>query len=128
MNQDLKNKKAKYEDLKEKATQKYHEAIQEIDKIISAIDEHCEIAEGDTFETIVFKKYLELENVTKVAKYINELGHRIKTDSWVGEKKYIGKDISDILMNNDIEVNQELREVVQYLHLEHYKAVSKIWV
>lgn len=123
----MENKKVQYENLKNKITIKYNSEIIRIDKIIRAIEENKEIKEEDSFETIVFKKYLEVENVTKVAKYINDLGYRIKTDSYVGERKYIGKDITKILIS-DVNVEKNLKEVVQDLQYNNFEECSKIWV
>lgn len=123
----MENKKVQYENLKNKITIKYNNEIIRIDKIIRAIEENKEIKEEDSFETIVFKKYLEVENVTKVAKYINDLGYRIKTDSYVGERKYIGKDITKILIS-DVNVEKNLKEVVQDLQYNNFEECSKIWV
>lgn len=126
MNKLLEYKKQKYENLKDKLTVKYNKNIRNINKIIKAIQNNSQINENDTFETIVFKKYLELENVTNVAKYINDLGYRVKTDSYIGERKYIGKDITDILISN-VAIDHELKEVVRELQDKNYNAILDIW-
>lgn len=126
MNKNLKDKKEKYEKLQKKLTQKYNDEMIRIKKIIKVIDESSEIEKNDNFETIVFKKYLETENVSNVAKYINDLGYRIKTDSYIGERKYKSTDITEILMK-DVDVNKELKEIVKYLQNKNYINMLKIW-
>ena len=91
-----------------------------------AIQNNSEIKDTDSFETIIFKKYLELENVQSVAKYINDLGKRVKTDSYVGERKYIGTDITEILIK-DVDVEPKLKNVVQNLQDKNYREMLKHW-
>jgi hypothetical protein len=126
-NENLQNKKIKYEELKEKITKKYNDEMKRMKKIIEAIEENSVINEDDPLETIIFKKYLEVENVQKVAKYINDLGYRIKTESYIGERKYIGGDITDILMS-DVNVEKKLKQVVKELQEKNYSDMLKIWV
>lgn len=125
MNENLKNKITKYEKLKEKRIKKYNEEMSIIKKIINVLEKFSKINEMDTFETIVFKKYLELENVSKVAKYVNELGYRIKTNSYIGERKYNGTDITEILIKDNVKVEDELKEVVKYLQDKNYNNMLK---
>lgn len=71
------------------------------------------IEDGASLETIVFKKYLEEENVTKVANYINSLGYR-KVNSNTGTAiKYIPKDVTMFLSNKNADVDKELKDLVQ---------------
>lgn len=125
MNENLKNKITKYEKLKEKRIKKYNEEMSIIKKIINVLEKFSKINEMDTFEIIVFKKYLELENVSKVAKYVNELGYRIKTNSYIGERKYNGTDITEILIKDNVKVEDELKEVVKYLQDKNYNNMLK---
>ncbi len=90
------------------------------------LENKSQIKEDDNFETIVFKKYLELESVRAVANYINELGYRVKTDSYIGERKYIGTDITKIILS-DIDIDQELKEVVKLIQELNYEHMSKKW-
>ena len=100
MNEILRNKINGYRKLEEKIIKKHNEKIQKIEKIINILENKSQIKEDDNFETIVFKKYLELESVRAVANYINELGYRVKTNSYVGERKYIGTDITKIILSD----------------------------
>ena len=126
MNEVLKNKINEYRKLEEKITKKYNEKIQKIEKTINILENKSQIKEDDNFETIVFKKYLELESVRAVANYINELGYRVKTNSYVGERKYIGTDITKIILS-DIEIDKELKEVVKLIQELNYEHMSKKW-
>jgi hypothetical protein len=126
MNEVLKNKINEYRKLEEKITKKYNEKIQKIEKTINILENKSQIKEDDNFETIVFKKYLELESVRAVANYINELGYRVKTDSYIGERKYIGTDITKIILS-DIEIDKELKEVVKLIQELNYEHMSKKW-
>lgn len=128
MNDNLENKKAMYEELAKKATKKYKNEMKVIKDVIKAIENNSCIEKDDSLETIVFKKYLELENVQRVAKAINDLGYRIKTESWVGERKYTSNDITAILTDEKCPVEKKLRDTVQYLQYKNYAVMSKIWV
>ena len=126
MNEILRNKINGYRKLEEKIIKKHNEKIQKIEKIINILENKSQIKEDDNFETIVFKKYLELESVRAVANYINELGYRVKTDSYIGERKYIGTDITKIILS-DIEIDKELKEVVKLIQELNYEHMSKKW-
>lgn len=126
MNEILRNKINGYRKLEEKIIKKHNEKIQKIEKIINILENKSQIKEDDNFETIVFKKYLELESVRAVANYINELGYRVKTNSYVGERKYIGTDITKIILS-DIEIDKELKEVVKIIQELNYEHMSKKW-
>ncbi|MBN3375836.1 hypothetical protein [Clostridium botulinum] len=124
MNDNLINKKAKYDELVKKTTIKYRKDMEDIKEIIEVIENNGEIKEDDTFETIIFKKYLELENVKKVADYINSLGYRVETQSYIGERKYTSIDISKIIAH-DAPVEKKLKSVVQELHCKNSIAMMK---
>lgn len=124
MNDNLINKKVKYEELAKKTTTKYRKDMKDIKEIIEVIENNGEIKEDDTFETIIFKKYLELENVKKVADYINSLGYRVETKSYIGERKYTSIDISKII-GHDPPVEKKLKNVVQELHCKNSIVMMK---
>ena len=126
MSEAIKSKIKGYRKLEEKIIKKHNEKIQKIEKIINILENKSQIQEDDNFETIVFKKYLELENVRAVANYINESGYRVKTDSYIGERKYIGKDITKIILS-DIAIDKELKEVVKLIQELNYEHMSKKW-
>lgn len=126
MSEIIKNKIKGYRKLEEKIIKKHNEKIQKIEKIINILENKSAIKEDDNFETIVFKKYLELESVRAVANYINELGYRVKTNSYVGERKYIGTDITKIILS-DIEIDKELKEIVKLIQELNYEHMSKKW-
>lgn len=126
MTKAIKSKINGYRKLEEKLIKKHNEKIQKVEKIINILESKSQIKEDDNFETIVFKKYLELESVRAVANYINELGYRVKTDSYIGERKYIGKDITKIILS-DIDIDKELKEVVKLIQELNYEHTLKKW-
>lgn len=126
MNEILRNKINGYRKLEEKIIKKHNEKIQKIEKIINILENKSQIKEDDNFETIVFKKYLELESVRAVANYINELGYRVKTNSYIGERKYIGTDITKIILS-DLDIDKDLKEVVKLIQELNYEHMSKKW-
>ena len=126
MNEILRNKINGYRKLEEKIIKKHNEKIQKIEKIFNILENKSQIKEDDNFETIVFKKYLELESVRAVANYINELGYRVKTNSYIGERKYIGTDITKIILS-DIEIDKELKEVAKLVQELNYEHMLKKW-
>lgn len=91
----------------------YEEKIKLINKIIDA-KKDIQILKEDDLETIIFKKYIETENIREVSKYINELGFMKKTNSWKGERKYLYKEITDIL-NSPENVKEDLKEIVEFI-------------
>ncbi|URZ07553.1 recombinase family protein [Clostridium felsineum] len=81
------------------------------------------INQSDSVEEKIFKKYLEVENVKEVAAYINELGYRIKSDR--GKRKYIAQDISNILTDKDIKIeNKKLKNIVIKLFYAHKRGAK----
>lgn len=105
MSRELLEKKAKYRTIAAKFSQK-------IDRFVNVLD-RCTIEQDDSLETIMFKKYLELGDVTKVATYINNQGYRIKTSSYKGEKKYISNDIAYVISNINDSVDNELVKAIK---------------
>ena len=126
MSELIKSKINGYRKLEEKIIKKHNEKIQKIEKIINILENKSQIKEDDNFENIVFKKYLELESVRAVANYINELGYRVKTDSYIGERKYIGTDITKIILS-DLDIDKDLKEVVKLIQELNYEHMSKKW-
>ena len=126
MSEAIKSKIKGYRKLDEKIIKKHNEKIQKIEKIINILENKSQIKEYYNFETIVFKKYLELESVRAVANYINELGYRVKTNSYIGERKYIGTDITKIILS-DLDIDKDLKEVVKLIQELNYEHMSKKW-
>lgn len=117
----------KYTNLKNKLMKKYKEEMSILNMIIDTINNFSQICENDSFETIVFKKYLELENVSEVAKYLNDKGYRIKTYSYKGERKYIGTDVTRIILNKYAKVDDQLKDVVRLIQKRNYESTLKKW-
>lgn len=90
--------------------------MEEIQRAMGFLNEN-KVLEGDSLETIIFKKYLEVENTKKVTQYINDVGYRKPTSNKQGvkERKYTTNDISNILKNKNVTVDQELKKYVMKL-------------
>lgn len=123
----VKSNREKYIDIREKYICKHKRKMEEIEKILDTIDKYSEIKKDDSFENIVFKKYLQLENVKSVAKYLNDEGYRIKTYSYKGERKYIGTDVTRIISNKYAKVDDQLKDVVRLIQKRNYESTLKKW-
>lgn len=96
--------------------------IKELNKLKRLLN--IPINEDATVEEKIFKKYIELESVSKVAGYINSLGYRVNSNN--GTRKYIANDISSVITNKDIEIkNKELKEIVMKLFKGHKKGLKR---
>lgn len=110
----------------EKLTKSKEKILIEADKKVSKINKYIEILnkseiqENDSFETIVYKLYMQLDNIKLVADEINALGYRIKTFSYKGHRKYQTNDITEIITNKDANVDEDLKEVVQEIQKINY--------
>lgn len=82
-----------------------------IDKL-RKIMAHQKIKGHEEINTLVFKKYIELNDVTNTTAYINECGYRIPTNTYIGERKYKTNDITAILKDGHRLVEDELVEAV----------------
>jgi hypothetical protein len=71
----------------------------------------------DTFEQMIFKKYIEFKGAVKLVNYLNSTGMRVKTSGYLGERKYLSTDITDLVLNkkNHKGINKELSILVEYL-------------
>ncbi|WP_052870879.1 hypothetical protein [Clostridium botulinum] len=94
--------------------------LQEIKKLLLK-----PMPDNPTLEQIIYKNYLELENVTKVMKIVNDLGYRkIKKDNKI---KYVTNDISEILTDKNVEVEEDLKNLVQKIFKKNKKGAIKSW-
>ncbi|MCD3351228.1 hypothetical protein G8V03_09530 [Clostridium botulinum D/C] len=104
--------------------------LEEISEKISKLQEIKDILlkpmpDNPTLEEIIYKSYLELESVTKVMKKINDLGYRkIKKGT---EIKYVTNDISDILTSKNVDVEEDLKNLVQKIFKKNKKGAIKSW-
>lgn len=71
----------------------------------------------DSFNKLMFKKYLQLKGSIKLANYLNCNGYRVKTESHIGERKYTTVDIYNFMLNeeNQMGIDSRIIEVVTYL-------------
>lgn len=111
---------------KEKIIKEFEYKAKTLDMYIGVLEKSI-VYEGDSVETIAFKLYMQLDNVSKVSKKINELGFRISTNSHLGERKYTSNDITAIITNKEAIVDTDLKEVVQDIQRMNYGKVSKRW-
>lgn len=97
--------------------------IRELNKLKRLLN--MNIDENDPVEEKIFKKYLELENVSKVAKYINDERYRVVTKN--GCRKYTANDISYVINDKDIKIkSNELQKVVRKIFNQHKRGVKII--
>lgn len=111
---------------KEKITKEFERKTKTLDKYIEVLEKSI-IHKEDSVENIAFKLYLQLDNVSNVAKTINELGFRLNTSSHIGKRKYTSNDITAIITNKDATVEEDLKEVVQEIQKMNYGKVAKRW-
>ena len=106
-----------------KKTVKFNKSTRHEYKIIRACEQYKTINENDNLHTKILKRYLITKKVKDVATYINDLGYRINSNSLQGCRKYLGKDISDLIdldkdkINADkllIEVCKDIRYKTKY--------------
>jgi len=91
--------------------EKINSQISKLTYMRDSLLRHQDIKANDTLITIIFKMYLSLESVTKIAAWVNSQGYRIPSHK--GERKYRVTDIRDILNEPQEAVSQELRYIVQ---------------
>lgn len=80
------------------------EQIKELKNYIELMDSYV----TDSVERKVIKSYILAGSVSEVAKEINDQGYRLLTKN--GERKYIGKDISNIING---EIMDDLHEIAK---------------
>lgn len=119
---DLKYKKQVCNELKQMVEdnyiykiEQYNEWIETLNNIINDLENinvnKLEINRDDSVANIVIKKYIEIQNKNEVAKYLNQMGFRIKTKSHKGERQYTSKDINEILVNDNVLVDVQIKNI-----------------
>ncbi|HBF8940467.1 TPA: hypothetical protein KO175_004485, partial [Clostridioides difficile] len=93
--------------------------INKIDSYLKILEESI-IDESDHVELVVFKLYLQLENVVKVTETVNDLGFRIKTNTYARERKYSTNDITSIITDPFANVVEDLKILVQDRQRKNY--------
>lgn len=97
-----------------------NEKIKELNKLKKLLN--LEITEFESVEIIIFKKYLQEESVAKVAKFINDLGYRINN------RKYIANDISDVIIDKHIVINNNQLKQIVYKMFQGHKKGKRIFL
>ncbi|EES48696.1 hypothetical protein NE172_08965 [Clostridium botulinum] len=109
----------------EEARDWYNKNIEEIKQILEYIKNDISVKAEDNIDTIILKKYIEYGNMKDVQKYIDDLGYRIKTESYIGSRKYTAEDISQVVYPyekgdekpREVNADEMLKEVVKKMHL-----------
>lgn len=78
------------------------EQIKDLEKYIELMESYV----TDSVEKKAIKSYILLGSVAEVAKEINDEGYRLLTKN--GERKYIGKDISNIINSETMDDLHEM--------------------
>ena len=112
---------------KEILTEEYTKKLNSLNKYIRVMENDTIIEESDSLEVKVFKLYMILNSVVRVAEKINEMGYRIKTNTYVGERKYKSNDITDIIINSDVEIPTELKESVREINAMNAEKAYGRW-
>lgn len=99
-------------EIKNKIIEGNNRRLETINKYIEVLKK-CDLKESDNLETKIFKLYILLNSTQKVANYLNSLGYRIETDTFIGVRKFISTDITDtIKYNSDCVLDDDLKETV----------------
>ncbi|MBV4440221.1 hypothetical protein [Clostridium tyrobutyricum] len=124
MNKNLCNKKEKYISVLSAFNNKIKHFINVLSK--------CEIEDGDSIQIIILKKYIEFNDTTKVADYLNEYGYRVATSSSIGRRKYNHNDISKVVTSRSAGSGTclcgavfEMKEIEKILRKINYKNLIK---
>lgn len=112
--------------------EQYNEWIEKLNNVINNLQNikvsKLEMNEKDSLEDIVIKKYIEIQNKKEVAKYLNDRGFRIKTKSRNGERQYTSKDVNEILCNDKILVDTQIKNIAYKIcEVQTYEAESKVF-
>lgn len=99
-------------EIKNKIIEGNNRRLETINKYIEVLKK-CDLKESDNLETKIFKLYILLNSTQKVANYLNSLGYRIETDTFIGVRKFISTDITDtIKYNSNCVLDDDLKETV----------------
>ncbi|MCC0693398.1 hypothetical protein [Clostridioides sp. ZZV14-6387] len=115
----VKKKREKLLGLKKRIKKSYNSKIDKIDLYLKLLEESM-IDEADHVELVVFKLYLQLENVVKVTRTVNDLGFRIKTSTYAKERRYDTNDITSIITDPFASVDEDLKILVQERQRKNY--------
>jgi len=77
-----------------------------------------------SLEGMIYQKYIELQRTDRVAEYINELGYRIKTNSYIGERKYIHKDVTSVICEDVHKNNNWIQKIAYALYRYNFGSVK----
>ncbi|HFL3523733.1 TPA: hypothetical protein ACG3Q9_003316 [Clostridioides difficile] len=115
----IRKKQEKLLKLKKKVKKNYDSKINKLELYLKVLEESV-IDESDHVELVTFKLYLQLENVVKVTRTINDLGFRIKTSTYSKERRYTTNDITSIITDSFANVDEDLKMLVQERQRNNY--------
>ena len=99
-------------------SKKIHKKIQELEYIKAKLED-IENKNTTDINELIYIKYIELESVSNVAKFINELGYKNNN------RKYISNDISNLLNKKDVIADLWIDETAKKIFKENKKKISK---
>jgi tetrahydromethanopterin S-methyltransferase subunit G len=88
--------------------------IEELEKFIDMIENY----QADNFEKAAIKLYVLEESVSHVATELNKQGYR------VGNRKVIGKDVSDVIRSK---ATDSMHEMAKKMFGKHKRKAARSW-
>lgn len=120
----IREKQEELYSLKASVKEESEKRIEKIDRYLKILRK-CKVKKSDSLNVVVFKMYLQLNHVSKVADIVNKLGFRVSTNSKKGCRKFCSNDITEILKTGCVELDEELVAIAQHIHECNYK--GKRW-
>lgn len=120
----IREKQEELYSLKASVKEEAEKRVEKIDRYLKILRK-CKVKKSDSLNVVVFKMYLQLNNVSKVADIVNKLCFRVSTNSRKGCRKFGSNDITEILKNGCTELDEELVAIAQHIHECNYK--GKRW-
>lgn len=120
----IREKQEELYSLKASVKEESEKRVEKIDRYLKILRK-CKVKKSDSLNVVVFKMYLQLNNVSKVADIVNKLCFRVSTNSRKGCRKFGSNDITEILKNGCTELDEELVAIAQHIHECNYK--GKRW-
>ena len=120
----IREKQEELYSLKASVKEESEKRVEKIDRYLKILKK-CKVKKSDSLDVVVFKMYLQLNHVSKVADIVNKLGCRVSTNSRKGCRKFGSNDITEILKNGCTGLDEELVAIAQHIHDCNYK--GKRW-
>lgn len=91
--------------------------IEQLERIKSFLE--VPIEADSSMDTIIYKKYLEYENVSGVSRWLSENGYMKKSEDSTRLIKYNAADVSNSIKDKNVDVDEELKKIVKKLFKKH---------